>query len=116
MLLHMSFPVRHKVGNVGMFVLLKFQNKLDRELSHFNLNSKHHDKCKFTLKLIWLLTVSNLFILEIVQKRQCCQFVYYGKTRLTMKFHRGICTRGASTSTNGSKRARTKLCTHSFVS
>ena len=31
----------HKVGNVGIFVyILKFENKLDREINHFNLNSK----------------------------------------------------------------------------
>ena len=30
----------HKVGNVGIFVLLKFENKLDREINHFNFNSK----------------------------------------------------------------------------
>ena len=68
-----EFSVIHKVGNVEIFVLLKFEN---RELSHFNLNSKHYGKCKFTLKLIWLLTFSNLFILEIVQKGNVATFVY----------------------------------------
>ena len=38
-----SFPVIHKVGNVGIFVLLKFENKLDTVFGHFNFNSKHHD-------------------------------------------------------------------------
>ena len=28
-----SFPVIHKVGNIGIFVLLKFENKSDREIS-----------------------------------------------------------------------------------
>ena len=64
---HSSFPVIHKVGNVGIFVLLKFENKLNREISHFNFISKHYDKCKFALKLIWLIPVSNLFQLEVVQ-------------------------------------------------
>ena len=41
--------------------------------SHLNFDSKHHDKCKFTLKLISLTIVSNLFSLEVVQKCQHCQ-------------------------------------------
>ena len=70
-----SFPVIHKVGNIRIFLLLKFGKKLDREINHFNFNSKHYDKSKFTLKLIGLLTVFNLFPLEVVQKcqdRQLC--------------------------------------------
>ena len=31
-----SFPVIHKVGNVDIFILLKFGNKMDTEISHFN--------------------------------------------------------------------------------
>ena len=46
---------------------------LDREISHFNYKSNHYDKCKFALKLIRLLTISNLFSLEPVQKCQHCQ-------------------------------------------
>ena len=71
---HSSFPVTHKVDNIGIFVLLKFENKLDIEINPFNFNSKHYDKCPFSLKLIGLLTVSNLFPLELVQKKcQHCQ-------------------------------------------
>ena len=70
---HSSFPVIHKVGNFDIFVLFKFENKLDREINPFNFNSKHYDKCKFSLKLIRLLTVSNLFPLLVVQKCQHCQ-------------------------------------------
>ena len=68
-----SFPVIHKVGNFGIFILLKFENKMDREISHFDFNSEYHDKCKSALKLIKILTVSNLFSLEVVQKCQHCQ-------------------------------------------
>ena len=68
-----SFPVTNKVGNIGIFVLLKFENKLDIEINPFNFNSKHYDKCQFSLKLIGLLTASNLFPLEVVQKCQHCQ-------------------------------------------
>ena len=57
------------------FLYFKFKNKWDRESSHFNYNLKHYDKCKFTLKLIWLLTVSNLFLMKVVatcQNSQLC--------------------------------------------
>ena len=35
-----SFPVMHKVGNVDIFVLYidLFENKYNREISHFNMN------------------------------------------------------------------------------
>ena len=33
---------------------------MDRELNHFNFNSKHCDKCELALKLVGLLAVSNL--------------------------------------------------------
>ena len=56
----MKLTVRHKVGNVDIFVLLKFENKIAREICHSDYNSKHYDKCKFDLKLIKFLTVSNL--------------------------------------------------------
>ena len=35
----------YKVGNVGIFVLFIFDSKIDREISHFNMNSKHHGRC-----------------------------------------------------------------------
>ena len=31
-----SFPVIGQVSNFGIFVLLKFENKLDREINHFH--------------------------------------------------------------------------------
>ena len=67
-----SFSVIHKVGNVDIFVLLKFGNKMDTEISHFNYNSKYYDKCKSASKLIRLLSDDNLFWL-VVQKCQHCQ-------------------------------------------
>ena len=65
-----SFIIIHKVGKIGIFVSLKFKNKSDKKIHHFNFNSKYHDKCKLALKLIQLSTVSNLFPIEIVQKCQ----------------------------------------------
>ena len=44
-----SFPVIHKFDDVGFFVFLKFENKLNGEINHFNFNSKHHDKYKLAL-------------------------------------------------------------------
>ena len=65
-----SFPKIHKVDNVGIFVLLQFENKLNGGINYFNISSKYHDKCKFALKLILFLIVCNLFPLEVVQKWQ----------------------------------------------
>ena len=42
--MHSSFPLIRKVGNVGIFVLLKFENTLNGEINYFNFNSKHHDE------------------------------------------------------------------------
>ena len=50
------------------------------DISHLNFNSKHYDKCKFALKVIPLVTTSNLLSLEVVQKCQHCEngnFQYY---------------------------------------
>ena len=66
----------------AFFVSLKFENKLDREINHFNFNSKHYEKCKFALKLIEFLTVSNLFKLEVVQKCQHCQLCVLQKNSI----------------------------------
>ena len=53
--------------------LPKIENIIDRENDHISYNSKDHEKCKFTLKVLRYLTVSNLFTLEVIQKCQCCQ-------------------------------------------
>ena len=42
----------------------------------------HYEECKFGLKLIGLLTVSNLFPLEVVQNVDIANIVYFVKTRL----------------------------------
>ena len=60
-----------EIHAVDIFVLLKFENKLDIGINHFNLNLKYLDKYKFAMHLIQLLTASNSFPLEIVQKWQC---------------------------------------------
>ena len=62
-----SFVVFQKVGNVGNFALLKFENKWDILISELNVNSKHRGKCQFALNLIQLSTISNLFLFNIVQ-------------------------------------------------
>ena len=54
---------------------------MDSEISHFIYNSKHYDKCKFTLKVFWLLTVSNLFSFykKLYKICQRCMRVYVSK-------------------------------------
>ena len=55
-----SFLVINKAGNVDInYVLLKFENMLDTVINHINLNSKHHVKCKFALKFIKLVFITN---------------------------------------------------------
>ena len=46
---------------------------MDNVISHFSFNKKHNDKCKFALNFLPLVTTSNLFSLEVVQKCQHCQ-------------------------------------------
>ena len=46
---------------------------MDVVINYLYFNLKHHDKCKFTFKLILLIITSNLFSLEVVQKCQHCQ-------------------------------------------
>ena len=41
---------------------------MDSAITYPNFNSKHHDKCTFVIKLITLISTSNLFSLEVVQK------------------------------------------------
>ena len=73
--MHSSFPIIHKVGNIGIFVLLKFDRNIAREISHFNYNLEHFDNCKCSLKMIMLLTVYNVFPFndKVAQKSQNCQ-------------------------------------------
>ena len=55
-----SFSSKHKVGNVSLFVLLNFENKIEREISNFRYNLKDYDRYKVPLKRIRLLTIYNL--------------------------------------------------------
>ena len=73
-----EFSHNTQVGNVDIFVLLIFENKI-REISHFNYNSKHFDQCKIALKQIGLKLVFNLFSLELDQKCQHCQLCVLGE-------------------------------------
>ena len=57
-----------------------YESDVDIVISHFNFNSKHHDKCKFTLTFIPLVTIFNLFPVEVIQNANIANFVYYGKT------------------------------------
>ena len=46
---------------------------MDIFIIYLNFSAKHHDKCKFTLKFILLVTIPNLFSLQVVRKCQNCQ-------------------------------------------
>ena len=48
MVVRSSFPVIHKVGNVGIFVLPKFENKQNTVYNHFNFDSKHLGQQEFS--------------------------------------------------------------------
>ena len=69
----------HKVSNVGIFLLVKFENKMDREISHLNYNSKH--MTNVNLLLNWLFC--QLFTIYLHKKlykiANIANFVYYGK-------------------------------------
>ena len=63
----------HKVGNVDiLYCSYLIKNMLDREVSHFNISSKHHRKCELVLSLIQFSTISNLYPLEVIQKCPSC--------------------------------------------
>ena len=57
----------HKVSNVGIFVFVKFEKKLDTVISQLNFNLMDHNKSNLEFTLIQLLAITNLFPLEIVQ-------------------------------------------------
>ena len=61
-----EFPVIHKVGTIGISVLLSFGNKFDLDLviSSLNYKSKHHGNRKFAFNFIQLIATSNFFPLE----------------------------------------------------
>ena len=77
------FPVIHKVGNIDIFVLLRFfKNNLGMVISHIYFLSKDHVKCKFTLKVIQFLMIPIFISIRKTYKNiTIANFVYYGKTR-----------------------------------
>ena len=52
--IYWRFSVIDKVGNFGIFVLLKFENKLDLVISKFYFIAEHHDKYKLLFPFIQL--------------------------------------------------------------
>ena len=78
--LHIPRPVHagiHPRGQTDTCENITFPNFVLRTviiISHFSFNSRHHEKCKFALKLIALATTSNLFSLEFVQKMSILYF------------------------------------------
>ena len=72
MLSQSRFPVLHKVGNVDIFVLPKFENKLHTVISDIYFILMYLDQFHFTVKLFQLITIYILFSLETAQKCQHC--------------------------------------------
>ena len=62
-----AFSIIHKVSNVVISVLLKFENKLVSVVTHCNSNSVHHEISKSALTLIKFLIITKLFPLEVIQ-------------------------------------------------
>ena len=76
----MSFPVIHKVSHVCNFVLLKFKNKLDKEINDFNFNSKHYTKMLICRETHWALNCFQFISIRRCTKCQHCQLcVLVGK-------------------------------------
>ena len=50
-----------------IIVLLNLENNSDTVVSRVNFNLKYHDQYEFTLNLIQLVNVFNLFPLEVLQ-------------------------------------------------
>ena len=69
----------HLVGKIGI-VLFIFENKEDREISHFNTNSKHHGNCQFSLKLIKALTY-----FQFISIRRCTKMPMLSTLCITEK-------------------------------
>ena len=61
-----SFSVIHKVANAGIFVLRKIESDLDTGISHFEFNSKYHDKHDFKID-----SALNTFL--FISIRSCIQ-------------------------------------------
>ena len=60
----------HKIGNIGIFVLPKIENKGGIVISDIIFNLVTRDSSKFVFAFIWLAIVYKLFTLELVQKCQ----------------------------------------------
>ena len=65
------FPYYRKLALLAFFYCFNYKNLIHIVISYLNFKSKHHDKCKFAVKLISLANTSNFFFsLEVVQKCQ----------------------------------------------
>ena len=58
---------------LAFWYCFNFAILMDIVVSYLNFNSRYHDKCTFVVKLIPLVSTSNLFPLEVAQKCQLYQ-------------------------------------------
>ena len=66
-LLDRVFPKYTKLAILAFLFGFNFENEMSIVISHFNLNSKHHDNYEFAVTCIPLESAANLLPLEIVQ-------------------------------------------------
>ena len=78
---HSSFFEVHKGGIIGIFELIKTEDKREIGISETILTYCTLDY--FTFVFNWLSTVCKLLTLEVVRKRQQCQKHAFRKTGLT---------------------------------
>ena len=62
-------------------MLLKIENNGEIDISSITFNSASLHKFKFVLEFILLVTVCNLFILNVYRNSNNANFVYFEKTR-----------------------------------
>ena len=76
------FPYYKSLAMLAFLYCFNFENSTEILFTDLNFNLKHYDKWKSAVKLIPLVTTSNLFPFGVVQNATTVNFVYHGKTRM----------------------------------
>ena len=74
---HWSFSIIQKMAMLTFLNKSDLKIKIDTVVSHIYFDTKVN-KCKRASKFVQLITITNLFPFEIVQKFQHCQLLYCG--------------------------------------
>ena len=106
------FRVFSKVGNTGIFVMLKCVIRFDAIIKLLKFNSNIHDKTRFAFNMIQMIIITNLFRLGFVQNCLCCQLCakrgIMGKLLLTWQNRRNCAQR----SFDSARWVASDLCTY----